>query len=174
MSDIISSLSVSLNLDAQRYQKQIDESKKKTNQLEKQLQDVQKKGQEAADALASSFQKSANSAMSSIEKIAKGIEKVRDQAIKTTNDNSLASQAHGRTTNPYKKGGAWKYVERFQNLDGSLGVIKDLSKSLAKDSTEFIGSIARSKATLRGIGTEFDKVIKKQNAQLKESQLDEL
>lgn len=166
MSDIISSLSVSLNLDAQRYQKQIDESKKKTNQLEKQLQDVQKKGQEAADALASSFQKSANSAMSSIEKIAKGIEKVRDQAIKTTNDNSLASQAHGRTTNPYKKGGAWKYVERFQNLDGSLGVIKDLSKSLAKDSTEFIGSIARSKATLRGIGTEFDKVIKKQNAQL--------
>lgn len=166
MSDIISSLSVSLNLDAQRYQKQIDESKKKTNQLEKQLQDVQKKGQEAADALASSFQKSANSAVSSIEKIAKGIEKVRDQAIKTTNDNSLASQAHGRTTNPYKKGGAWKYVERFQNLDGSLGVIKDLSKSLAKDSTEFIGSIARSKATLRGIGTEFDKVIKKQNAQL--------
>lgn len=166
MSDIISSLSVSLNLDAQRYQKQIDESKKKTNQLEKQLQDVQKKGQEAADALASSFQKSANSAMSSIEKIAKGIEKVRDQAIKTTNDNSLASQAHGRTTNPYKKGGTWKYVERFQNLDGSLGVIKDLSKSLAKDSTEFIGSIARSKATLRGIGTEFDKVIKKQNAQL--------
>lgn len=166
MSDIISSLSVSLNLDAQRYQKQIDESKKKTNQLEKQLQDVQKKGQEAADALASSFQKSANSAFSSIEKIAKGIEKVRDQAIRTTNDNSLASQAHGRTTNPYLKGGAGRYIKRFQNLDGSLGVIKGLSKSLAGDASEFLGSIARSKAAIHGVATEFDKVIKKQNAQL--------
>ena len=82
MSDIISSLSVSLNLDAQRYQKQIDESKKKTNQLEKQLQDVQKKGQEAADALASSFQKGSEKAASSIGKIAEEIAKVRDQAIR--------------------------------------------------------------------------------------------
>ena len=167
MSDIISSLSVSLNLDAQRYQKQIDESKKKTNQLEKQLQDVQKKGQEAADALASSFQKGSEKAASSIGKIAEEIAKVRDQAIKTTSANSLASQLHGRTTNPYLKGGAGKQIKRLQNLDGSLQVFESLFGKFSGGKTNFTGSIAKAVASLSGLTNEFNKQLKNQESQLK-------
>jgi hypothetical protein len=167
MSDIISSLSVSLNLDAQRYQKQIDESKKKTNQLEKKLQDVQKKGQEAADALASSFQKGSEKAASSIGKIAEEIAKVRDQAIKTTNANSLASQLHGRTTNPYLKGGAGKQIKRLQNLDGSLQVFESLFGKFSGGKTNFTGSIAKAVASLSGLTNEFNKQLKNQESQLK-------
>ena len=167
MSDIISSLSVSLNLDAQRYQKQIDESKKKTNQLEKKLQDVQKKGQEAADALASSFQKGSEKAASSIGKIAEEIAKVRDQAIKTTNANSLASQLHGRTTNPYLKGGAGKQIKRLQNLDGSLQVFESLFSKFSGGKTNFTGSIAKAVASLSGLTNEFNKQLKNQESQLK-------
>lgn len=167
MSDIISSLSVSLNLDAQRYQKQIDESKKKTNQLEKKLQDVQKKGQEAADALASSFQKGSEKAASSIGKIAEEIAKVRDQAIKTTNVNSLASQLHGRTTNPYLKGGAGKQIKRLQNLDGSLQVFESLFGKFSGGKTNFTGSIAKAVASLSGLTNEFNKQLKNQESQLK-------
>lgn len=167
MSDIISSLSVSLNLDAQRYQKQIDESKKKTNQLEKQLQNVQKKGQEAADALASSFQKGSEKAASSIGKIAEEIAKVRDQAIKTTSANSLASQLHGRTTNPYLKGGAGKQIKRLQNLDGSLQVFESLFGKFSGGKTNFTGSIAKAVASLSGLTNEFNKQLKNQESQLK-------
>lgn len=167
MSDIISSLSVSLNLDAQRYQKQIDESKKKTNQLEKQLQDVQKKGQEAADALASSFQKGSEKAASSIGKIAEEIAKVRDQAIKTTSANSLASQLHGRTTNPYLKGGAGKQIKRLQNLDGSLQVFESLFGKFSGGKTNFTGSIAKAVASLSGLTNEFNQQLKNQESQLK-------
>lgn len=166
MSDIISSLSVSLNLDAQRYQKQIDESKKKTNQLEKQLQDVQKRGQEAADALASSFQKGSNSAIASVDRLVDEIEKVSRSAYKTSIRNIQAGYARGRTTSVYDKAGARADLQRLGNLDGTFDSIKAKVKSLVADQFHFLGTIARHKAVTEGITKEYSKALKLQNAQL--------
>lgn len=166
MSDIISSLSVSLNLDAQRYQKQIDESKKKTNQLEKQLQDVQKKGQEAADALASSFQKGSNSAIASVDRLVDEIEKVSRSAYKTSISNIQAGYARGRRTSVYDKAGARADLQRLGNLDGTFDSIKAKVKSLVADQFHFLGTIAQHKAVTEGITKEYSKALKLQNAQL--------
>lgn len=166
MSDIISSLSVSLNLDAQRYQKQIDESKKKTNQLEKQLQDVQKRGQEAADALASSFQKGSNSAIASVDRLVDEIEKVSQSAYKTSIRNIQAGYARGRRTSVYDKAGARADLQRLGNLDGTFDSIKAKVKSLVADQFHFLGTIAQHKAVTEGITKEYSKALKLQNAQL--------
>ena len=163
MSDIISSLSVSLNLDAQRYQKEVEKSKQETARLQKELQNVQKVGQEAADSLASSFKKGANEIIPSIEKIGKKIENVRANALQIANENIIIGRDHGRKSNFYLKGGAKKALDRLMDKKAS-----DLFSRAFGASFISSGALAKqSKAIRDGLTKGYNQQIKQQDARLK-------
>lgn len=169
MSDIISSLSVSLNLDAQRYQKQIDESKKKTNQLEKQLQDVQKVGQEAIDALTSHFSKDAKQIKHELQQIGDEIVKVRSEGIGVTNRNRSYAMTYGkngvgRKTDPYKKGGVSWAIDRLADADSLIKIDKYL-KELKGGIGAFVGKNAKALASVYGFSKEYEKQLSLQKQQ---------
>lgn len=169
MSDIISSLSVSLNLDAQRYQKEVEKSKQETTRLQKELQNVQKVGQEAIDSLTSHFSKDAKQIKHELQQIGDEIVRVRSEGISVTNRNRQYAMTYGkngvgRKTDPYKKGGAGWAVNRLFDSD-SLSKIDKYLKELKGGVGAFVGKNAKALASVYGFSKEYEKQLSLQKQQ---------
>lgn len=170
MSDIISSLSVSLNLDAQNYQKEVEKSKKETAQLQKQLGKVQEEGQTAASALTSLFSKTQKNVHSSLKQIGSDLDDIRDKALEVTRDNAILI-AKNRRTKAGKKGTYYKAPEVYRAIhevagfDSSTRIGKYLA-TLKNGLSDFVGKNAKAIAESKGFSKEYEKQLSLQKKQL--------
>lgn len=170
MSDIISSLSVSLNLDAQNYQKEVEKSKKETAQLQKQLGKVQEEGQTAANALTSLFSKAQKNVHSSLKQIGSDLDDIRDKALEVTRDNAILI-AKNRRTKAGKKGTYYKAPEVYRAIhevagfDSSTRIGKYLA-TLKNGLSDFVGKNAKAIAESKGFSKEYEKQLSLQKKQL--------
>lgn len=170
MSDIISSLSVSLNLDAQKYQKEVEKSKKETAQLQKQLGKVQEEGQTAANALTSLFSKAQKNVHSSLKQIGSDLDDIRDKALEVTRDNAILI-AKNRRTKAGKKGTYYKAPEVYRAIhevagfDSSTRIGKYLA-TLKNGLSDFVGKNAKAIAESKGFSKEYEKQLSLQKKQL--------
>lgn len=170
MSDIISSLSVSLNLDAQRYRKEVEKSKQETTQLQKELQNVQKVGQEAIDALTSHFVKDAKQIKRTVDDIGNSIQDIRDKGLTVTQQNRIYAMTYGkngkgRKTDPYLKAGAGWAIDRLLDAK-SMGKMREYLKLLSGGIGSFVGKNAKTFSKLNGFNSEYEKQLRLQKQQL--------
>lgn len=170
MSDIISSLSVSLNLDAQRYRKEVEKSKQETTRLQKELQNVQKVGQEAIDALTSHFVKDAKQIKRTVDDIGNSIQDIRDKGLTVTQQNRIYAMTYGkngkgRKTDPYLKAGAGWAIDRLLDAK-SMGKMREYLKLLSGGIGSFVGKNAKTFSKLNGFNSEYEKQLRLQKQQL--------
>lgn len=170
MSDIISSLSVSLNLDAQRYQKEVEKSKQETTRLQKELQNVQKVGQEAIDSLTSHFVKDAKQIKRTVDDIGNSIQDIRDKGLTVTQQNRIYAMTYGkngkgRKTDPYLKAGAGWAIDRLLDTK-SMGKMREYLKLLSGGIGSFVGKNAKTFSKLNGFNSEYEKQLRLQKQQL--------
>lgn len=170
MSDIISSLSVSLNLDAQRYQKEVEKSKQETTRLQKELQNVQKVGQEAIDSLTSHFVKDAKQIKRTVDDIGNSIQDIRDKGLTVTQQNRIYAMTYGkngkgRKTDPYLKAGAGWAIDRLLDAK-SMGKMREYLKLLSGGIGSFVGKNAKTFSKLNGFNSEYEKQLRLQKQQL--------
>lgn len=170
MSDIISSLSVSLNLDAQRYQKEVEKSKQETARLQKELQNVQKAGQEAIDSLTSHFVKDAKQIKRTVDDIGNSIQDIRDKGLTVTQQNRIYAMTYGkngkgRKTDPYLKAGAGWAIDRLLDTK-SMGKMREYLKLLSGGIGSFVGKNAKVFSRLNGFNSEYEKQLRLQKQQL--------
>ena len=170
MSDIISSLSVSLNLDAQRYQKEVEKSKQETARLQKELQNVQKVGQEAIDSLTSHFVKDAKQIKRTVDDIGNSIQDIRDKGLTVTQQNRIYAMTYGkngkgRKTDPYLKAGAGWAIDRLLDTK-SMGKMREYLKLLSGGIGSFVGKNAKTFSKLNGFNSEYEKQLRLQKQQL--------
>lgn len=170
MSDIISSLSVSLNLDAQRYQKEVEKSKQETTRLQKELQNVQKVGQEAIDSLTSHFVKDAKQIKRTVDDIGNSIQDIRDKGLTVTQQNRIYAMTYGkngkgRKTDPYLKAGAGWAIDRLLDAK-SMGKMREYLKLLSGGIGSFVGKNAKTLSKLNGFNSEYEKQLRLQKQQL--------
>lgn len=170
MSDIISSLSVSLNLDAQRYRKEVEKSKQETTRLQKELQNVQKVGQEAIDALTSHFVKDAKQIKRTVDDIGNSIQDIRDKGLTVTQQNRIYAMTYGkngkgRKTDPYLKAGAGWAIDRLLDAK-SMGKMWEYLKLLSGGIGSFVGKNAKTFSKLNGFNSEYEKQLRLQKQQL--------
>ena len=170
MTDIISSLSVSLNLDAQRYQKEVEKSKQETARLQKELQNVQKVGQEAIDSLTSHFVKDAKQIKRTVDDIGNSIQDIRDKGLTVTQQNRIYAMTYGkngkgRKTDPYLKAGAGWAIDRLLDTK-SMGKMREYLKLLSGGIGSFVGKNAKTFSKLNGFNSEYEKQLRLQKQQL--------
>lgn len=170
MSDIISSLSVSLNLDAQRYQKEVEKSKQETTRLQKELQNVQKVGQEAIDSLTSHFVKDAKQIKRTVDDIGNSIQDIRNRGLTVTQQNrtyamNYGKNGKGRKTDPYLKAGAGWAIDRLLDAK-SMGKMREYLKLLSGGIGSFVGKNAKTFSKLNGFNSEYEKQLRLQKQQL--------
>lgn len=170
MSDIISSLSVSLSLDAQNYQKEVEKSKKETAQLQKELQNVQKVGQEAIDSLTSHFVKDAKQIKRTVDDIGNSIQDIRNRGLTVTQQNrtyamNYGKNGKGRKTDPYLKAGAGWAIDRLLDAK-SMGKMREYLKLLSGGIGSFVGKNAKTFSKLNGFNSEYEKQLRLQKQQL--------
>lgn len=170
MSDIISSLSVSLSLDAQNYQKEVEKSKKETARLQKELQNVQKVGQEAIDSLTSHFVKDAKQIKRTVDDIGNSIQDIRDKGLTVTQQNRIYAMTYGkngkgRKTDPYLKAGAGWAIDRLLDTK-SMGKMREYLKLLSGGIGSFVGKNAKTFSKLNGFNSEYEKQLRLQKQQL--------
>nr|DAL99926.1 MAG TPA: hypothetical protein [Caudoviricetes sp.] len=170
MSDIISSLSVSLNLDAQRYQKEVEKSKQETTRLQKELQNVQKVGQEAIDSLTSHFVKDAKQIKRTVDDIGNSIQDIRDKGLTVPQQNRIYAMTYGkngkgRKTDPYLKAGAGWAIDRLLDAK-SMGKMREYLKLLSGGIGSFVGKNAKTLSKLNGFNSEYEKQLRLQKQQL--------
>lgn len=170
MSDIISSLSVSLSLDAQNYQKEVEKSKKETARLQKELQNVQKVGQEAIDSLTSHFVKDAKQIKRTVDDIGNSIQDIRNRGLTVTQQNrtyamNYGKNGKGRKTDPYLKAGAGWAIDRLLDAK-SMGKMREYLKLLSGGIGSFVGKNAKTFSKLNGFNSEYEKQLRLQKQQL--------
>ena len=134
------------------------------------MQNVQKVGQEAIDALTSHFVKDAKQIKRTVDDIGNSIQDIRDKGLTVTQQNRIYAMTYGkngkgRKTDPYLKAGAGWAIDRLLDAK-SMGKMREYLKLLSGGIGSFVGKNAKTFSKLNGFNSEYEKQLRLQKQQL--------